>query len=538
MDEQRVLLSEMRILLADRIPATGLAPLEEGFELVESTDLDDDGLREALAGVDAVLVRSSTTLDRTVLEGQTRLRVIGRAGVGVDNIDVQAATEQGIAVFNAPSGNTASAAELTLALMLAVMRKVAAADRSMRAGEWDRKRFRGSELQGKTLALVGAGRIGGEVARRARAFGMRVIAYDPYLQEERARKLEIESVSLQEAMERGDVVSLHVPLTDATRGLIGADELGRMKPSAVLVNAARGGVLDETALADALRSESIAGAALDVYESEPLPADHPLRSLDNAVLTPHIGAATEEAQHNVAYEVAESVRNALLTGDVSRAINGPAVGGDLIRRLGPLMELGGRLGQVARALCGRIETLDVRYAGTAAEEALRPLTAAALVGLLRDVLGSDNVNLVNAGHLAESRGIHTSRSYLQEDSGFPEYLELRVAGHGCEARVAGALRGDHPRIVRIDDYGVDVRPEGVLVILRNRDVPGVIGHVGTLLGEAGVNIGEYHQGRMEAGGEALAAIAVDGKLPSELLDALAGLPEILAVHQVALSPGT
>lgn len=524
----------MRVLLADRIPATGLAPLEESFELVESTDLDGDGLRTALAAVDAVLVRSSTTLDRAVLEGQRRLRVIGRAGVGVDNIDVQAATEQGIAVFNAPSGNTASAAELTLALILAVMRKVAAADRAMRTGQWDRKRFRGSELQGKTLALIGAGRIGGEVARRARAFGMRVIAYDPYLQEDRAKKLELEPVSLEQALERGDVVSLHVPLTDATRRLIGAQQLARMKRSAVLINAARGGVLDEAALADALREQRIAGAALDVFETEPLPADHPLRSVENAVLTPHIGAATEEAQHNVAYEVAQAVRDALLSGDVSGAINGPAVRGDLIGQLGPLMELSTHLGQVARALCGRIETLEVRYAGDAEEEALRPLAAAALVGLLRDVLGTDNVNLVNAGHLAESRGIHTSRSHLDEDTGFPEYLELRVAGHGCETRVAGAVRGDHARIVRINGYEVDVRPAGVLVILRNRDVPGVIGHVGTLVGEAGVNIGEYHQGRIEAGGEALAAIAVDGKLDADLLRQLGNLPDILAVHQVAL----
>ena len=529
-----MLLKDRRVLLADRIPASGLAPLEEEFELVEATGLDTAGLRDALAEADAVLIRSSTTLDRSVLEGQSRLKVIGRAGVGVDNIDIEAATEQGIAVFNAPSGNTASAAELTMALMLAVMRKVPAADRSMRAGEWDRKRFRGAELQGKTLALIGAGRIGGEVARRARAFGMRIIAYDPYLQEERAKHLEIEAVPLDEALRRGDVVSLHVPLTDGTRGLIGADQLALMKPTAVLVNAARGGVLDETALADALRQERIAGAALDVYAAEPPSDDHPLRDLENVVMTPHIGAATEEAQHNVAHEVAQSVRDALLTGDVSRAINGPAVGGELVRRLGPLMDLATRLGQVARALCGRIETLDVRYGGSAEEKAVRPLTTAVLVGLLRDVLGPENVNLVNATHLAAGRGIHTSRSFIQDPGGFPELLEVRVAGHGCETRVAGTVRGDHARIVRINDYELDVRPSGVLVILRNRDVPGVIGHVGTLLGQAGVNIGEYHQGRLEAGGEALAAIAVDGKLSARLLEELSDLPEILTVHQVAL----
>lgn len=534
MSEQRVLLSDRRILLADKIPASGLAPLQEEFELVEATDLDHDGLREALRGVDGVLIRSTTTLDRSVLEGQTRLKVIGRAGVGVDNIDVQAATEQGIAVFNAPSGNTASAAELTLALILAAMRKVAAADRSMRAGEWDRKRFKGAELLGKTLALVGAGRIGGEVARRARAFGMTIIAHDPYLQEERARQLEIETVSLEEAMRRGDVISLHVPLTDATRGLIGAEQMALMKPTAVIVNAARGGVLDEDALADVLRQGRIAGAALDVYATEPLPADHPLRSLDGVVMTPHIGAATREAQHNVAHEVAQSVRHALLTGDVSRAINGPAVSDDLMRRLGPFMELATRVGQVARALCGSIEAAEIRFAGPEAEEALDPLAAAVGVGVLKDVVGADSVNLVNAVHLAESRGIHIGRARAEGPKDGAGFVDVRVRGDGCETRVAGAVRGGHPRIVRINDYEIDVRPEGILVILRNRDVPGVIGSVGTLLGQAGVNIGEYHQGRLEAGGEAMAALAIDGKLDGELLRQLEDLPDVLAVHQVAL----
>ncbi len=524
-----------RILLADKIPATGLAPLEgDRFELDESTGLEGEDLRDALSRYDGVIIRSSTTLDRAALEHADRLRVIGRAGVGVDNIDVQAATEKGIAVFNAPSGNTTSAAELTLALILAAMRKVAAADRSMRGGEWARKRFRGAELHGKTLALIGAGRIGGEVARRARAFAMNVIAYDPFLQEARARQLGIEMVSLQDALTRGDVISLHVPLTDSTAGLIGADEIALMKPSAVLVNAARGGVLDETALADALGDRRIAGAALDVYASEPLPANHPLRALDDVVLTPHIGAATLEAQHNVAYEVAEAVRDALLQDDYSRAINAPAVGGQLLRRLAPLMTLGTRLGQLGRGLAGTVQAVEVRYAGDAAEEALRPLTAAAMVGILMDIVGPDGVNLVSALHLAESRGIHISRVLLEPDADYGEYLELRIAGGGRETRIAGALRGDHPRIVRIDAYPVDVRPGGVLVILRNRDVPGVIGHVGTLLGEAGVNIGEYHQGRLEAGGEALAAIAVDERLTPELMAALADLPDVMSVRQVQL----
>lgn len=525
----------IRVLLADRIPSSGLGPLEDDrFELVESTGLDGQDLRDALADAQGVIVRSTTTLDAAALDGAHRLRVIGRAGVGVDNIDVEAATARGIAVFNAPSGNTTSAAELTLALVLGVMRKVAAADRSMRAGEWDRKRFRGSELFGKTLALVGAGRIGGEVARRARALGMKVVAYDPYLQDERARQLHITAVSLEDAMRQGDVISLHVPLTDATAGLIGRDQLALMKPTSVIVNAARGGVLDESALVDVLREQRIAGAALDVYTTEPLPGDHPLRSLDNVLLTPHIGAATLEAQHNVAYEVAESVRDALLHDEFSGAINAPAVGSDLLRRLQPLMKLATRLGQLARALASTVQAVEIRYGGQFAEEALRPLTAAAMVGILEDVVGRGGVNLVSSLHLAESRGIQVRRVLLDPEADYVEHLELRIAGGGRETRVAGALRGNHPRIVRVDAFPVDIRPEGVLVLLRNRDVPGVIGRVGTLLGEAGVNIGEYHQGRLEAGGEALAAIAVDDRLPPELIRELGSVPDVLNVRQVRL----
>lgn len=525
----------LRVLLADKIPASGLAPLQDDrFELIDSTGLEGAELREALQGVDGVVIRSTTTIDRASLPDNGRLRVIGRAGVGVDNIDVEAATERGIAVFNAPSGNTISAAELTLALILAVMRKVPAADRSMRQGGWDRKQFRGAELHGKTLALVGAGRIGSEVARRARVFGMRIVAYDPFLQEERARQLGIEILPLDQALAQGDVISLHVPLTDATANLLDRERLALIRPNAVVVNAARGGVIDEDALVEAVREGRLAGAALDVFNDEPLPPDHPFRSLENVVLTPHIGAATKEAQHNVAFEVAEAVRDALLEGDFSRAVNAPAVGGALMQELAPLMELARRLGQLGRGLAPTVEAVEVRYAGEHQEEALRPLTAAAMVGVLADVVGRGGVNLVNALHLAESRGIQISRMLLEADADYSEHLELRIAGGGMETRVAGALRGRDPRVVRIDAYPVDLRPEGVLLVLRNRDVPGVIGRVGSLLGGVGVNIAEYHQGRLEAGGEALAAVAVDGRLSPEVIGSLRELPEVISVRQVEL----
>ncbi len=525
----------LRILLADRIPESGLAPLhDDHFQLIPRFGLSGNELRAELDDADAVIVRSSTTITRESLATTSRLRVIGRAGVGVDNIDLPAATEKGIAVFNAPSGNTISAAELTLALMLAVVRKVPAADRSIRAGEWDRKRFRGSELHGKTLVLIGAGRIGTEVARRARAFGMRVVASDPFLQEERARQLGIEMESLDAALAHADILSLHVPLTDATLGLIDARRLDLLRPSAILINAARGGLVDEDAVVDRLRDGRLAGAAFDVYRDEPLPAGHALLELDNVVLTPHIGAATDEAQHNVAVEVAAAVRDALLEEDYSGAINAPAVGGELMRRIAPLLDLATRLGRLARALGGGGESLEVRYAGQNAEDVLRPVTAAAMVGVLTGIVGRGAVNLVNALLLAEARGVRISRVYLEAIAEFPEHLELRVAGGGLETRVAGCLRGNTPRIIRIDAFPVDVRPRGVLVILRNRDVPGVIGRVGSVLGDAGVNIAEYHQSRLEAGGEALAAVAVDEKLAPDVLGALRRLPDVLAVRQAEL----
>lgn len=525
------------MLVADAIAGEGLEPLraDPHFELIVQPGLSGEALATAMESVDAVLVRSATRITRESLARATRLKVIGRAGVGVDTIDVAAATERGIAVLTAPSGNTLSAAELTLALMLAVARRVAAADRSMHAGAWERKAFTGVELYGKTLGLVGAGRIGGEVARRARAFGMRVVAYDPFLTEERAHALHVELAPLDDVLRQSDVVSVHVPLTDGTHGLVGARELGLLRPGAFLVNAARGGVVDEQALVEALRTGRLAGAAVDVYAEEPLPADHPLRTLESVVLTPHLGASTVEAQHHVAIEIAEAVRLALLEGDLSLAVNAPAVGSAAMRALRPMLDLAERLGRLATSLTdGPVTRLEVRYAG-GVENALRPLAASAMVGVLSVALGRSAVNFVNAMHLAETRGILVDRVELSTEGDYAESLELRLTGVGAPTCVAGALlEGAHSRVIRVNEHRVDIVPRGTLVVIRNRDVPGVIGHVGTVLGSAGINIAEYHQSRLEAGGEALAAIAVDGKLDATLVTALRRLPEIVDVRQVQL----
>ncbi|MBV6521747.1 MAG: D-3-phosphoglycerate dehydrogenase [Gemmatimonadaceae bacterium] len=318
-----------KVLVADAIALDNLAPLRDDsrFELVAKPGLKGDDLANAMADVDAVLVRSATRITRESLAKATRLKVIGRAGVGVDTIDVAAATERMIAVLTAPGGNTISAAELTMALLLSLARKVPAADRSMRAGEWDKKSFSGIELYGKTLGLVGAGRIGSQVAKRARAFGMNIVVYDPILTRDKARELDAELASLDDVIAGADVLSVHVPLNDATRGLLGTAQFARMRPTALVLNVARGGVVDETALLTALQRKQIAGAALDVYENEPLPADHPFRSAPNVVLTPHLGASTHEAQEKVAIEIAEAVRDALLDGTIAQAVNAAAIAG-------------------------------------------------------------------------------------------------------------------------------------------------------------------------------------------------------------------
>jgi D-3-phosphoglycerate dehydrogenase len=531
-----------RVLLADPISDDGLGPLlgDDRFELVER---DDEDIADQLADVDAVIVRSGTTLTRALIEGAPRLRVIGRAGVGVDNIDIDAATERGVAVLNAPSGNTTSAAELTFALLLSLARRIPAADRSMRSGEWDRTSFRGMELHGKTLGLVGAGRIGAEVARRARAFGLRVVAYDPYLSDERADTLGLVVAPLDHVLEEADILSLHVPLTEATENLIDAGALARMKPGAFLINASRGGVVDEAALVDALRAGRLGGAALDVFADEPPATDHPLRGMEGVVLTPHLGAATREAQRSVAQEIAGAVRAALVHGDLSKAVNAPALSGDEMRRLQPMLRLAYVLGRLASAMCGgRFRDIEVCVGG-ASERATRPITARGVEGALASIVGRRAINLVNALHLAETRGIEVRRVTMSVPPDVSGQVQVRLGratdcfgGSPEGLRVQGSLlAGDHARLTRIGDFRVDVAAQGSLIMLRNRDVPGVIGQVGTILGNAGANIAEYHQSRQGGGGEALAVISLDGPVDAPTMDALRALSDVLDARQAQLT---
>ena len=534
-------MSEERFLVVamDQVSLSALEPLtgDTRFEVLVAKGWEPKRLQEAMSRAQGLIVRSSTEVTRKLLETSPNLRVVGRAGVGVDNIDLKVATERGIPVINAPQSNTASVAELAISLMLAVARKVVWADRSMQAGDWARSRFSGIELCGKTLSLLGAGRIGAAVANRARAFGMHTIAFDPYVTEDHASELQVERVPLVEALTRGDVVSLHVPLTSATEGMIGRRELRSMKPTAILVNTARGGVVDEEALVAALDAGEIAGAALDVFDTEPLPEQSLLRGAPNLVLTPHLGAATAEAQKLVASEIARGIREVLLDGDLSRALNAPSIGGEDLKALRPLLTLAKRVGRVAAVLgWGGMHRVDIALAAEA-DAILRPLSAAVVTGLLSPVVGGHNVNYVNAFHRAESRGITVRADIIPVRPDYAEYLEVVLETERGKVRVCGALLGVqlHPRIVQIDEFPLSIEPEGCLVVLRNRDVPGVIGKVGTLFGAKGLNIAEYMQARTGQGGKALAAITVDGKVGPGVLAALRREEEISDARAVFLS---
>jgi D-3-phosphoglycerate dehydrogenase len=448
--------------------------------------------------------------------------------MGVDNIDVVAATRRGIAVMNTPGGNTVSAAEHTLALLLSLVRRIPWAAESMRRGEWDRKKFGGTELRGKSLGLVGLGRIGSHVANVARALGMTVLAHDPYLSEARAAELGVTLSGLDELLGRADVISLHLPATEETRNLIDRRRLGLLKKTAVVINTARGGVVDETALLEAVESGALAGAALDVFEQEPLPKDSPLRRSDRIILTPHLAASTTEAQKRVSVEICRSVREALLTGVIGDAVNIPGLSAKVVQRLHPLLDLGRALGRLAGSVSqGRIESIDTQYGG-GEEEAPRPAALAVVEGVL-GAIGVEHVSMVNAMTLAEERGIKVSRGLTTPEKGFETTLGVKIRTDKRTTRVSGAVVGDRiGRVIQVDGFKVDLPPEGSIIVLRNRDVPGVIGRVGTAIGEAKVNIGSYHVSRRDT--EALAMIAVDHPPDSRLLRTLEGLPDVLEVR--------
>ncbi len=529
----------MNIFVSDDVSESGLEPLRNaGFTVEKRTGLTPQKLSEALRDCDGLIVRSETKVTAALMDAASRLRVVGRAGVGVDNIDVAAATQRGVVVMNAPDGNTITTAEHTIALLVSLARRVPQGNASLKAGNWERKKFIGVELQGKTLGIAGLGRIGRVVASRARAFGMSIVAYDPFVAPEQARDLELEIVPLDEVFARADFLTVHTPLTLETRGLIGRDAFERMKTGVRVINCARGGLVDERALYEAIKSGKVAGAALDVFEQEPPPADHPLLSLDEVIATPHLGASTKEAQEGVAVTVAEQMRDYLLTGALRGAVNIPALGTQELNILLPYTLLAESLGRFQAQLVDEaVREVRLEYSGEIAGMDAAPVTRAFLAGLLRDV--SARVNVVNAFLIAEERGIAVTSSYKRTGGEFSPAVRTEVIASMGSQTVSGTLfrsvgQEAKGRITEINGFHIEAIPRGHMLFMRSRDVPGVIGRVGTILGERGVNISRFHLGRRERGGEAISVIEIDAPLEPKTLEALRAFEHVISARQIEL----
>jgi D-3-phosphoglycerate dehydrogenase len=524
-----------RVAIADPLAADGLALLEEGgVEVVDASGLGREDLLGRLAGADALLVRSRTRVDRELLDAAPALKVVGRAGIGVDNIDLESATERGILVFNVPTANLLSATEHTFALLLALARRVAAADATMKAGEWNRKAFVGVELYGKRLGIVGLGRIGQQVARRARAFGMAVVAHDPFLDPAVAARLDLELLGLDELLEGVDAVTIHVPLTDGpdgTRHLLSGPQLARMREGALLVNCARGGVVDEAALLEALESGHIGGAALDVFEEEP-PTDRRLVRHPRVVATPHLGAQTREAQDRASREAARMALAALGGSLAVSAVNLPFTW-DGERDSGYLV-LAEQLGRLASAIVGGgVRRIAVDLWGLE-DELARPVSLGAARGALTASLGR-SVGFVNVERVAAERGVELVRRTRSGPGDYPTAIGVSLADGASEIELAGTLLdGRRPRVVRFGSIPLEFSPEGPLLILRSYDRPGVVGTVGNLLGEAGVNIADVHLARKDGEEDAWTVLRLDQDPEPALLDRLAALPAVRTVRRVDL----
>lgn len=528
-----------KIFVADDVSEGGLGPLRSaGFEVEKRPGLSAAELREALQDCEGLIVRSETKVTSELLDAASGLRVIGRAGVGVDNIDVNAATIRGIVVMNAPDGNTITTAEHTIALLISLARSIPQASSSLKSGHWDRKKFIGVELQGKTLGIVGLGRIGRVVASRARAMGMLIVAYDPFIAPEHARDLEIELAPLDEVYARADFLTVHTPLTPETRSLVDREAIAKMKHGARIINCARGGLIDEQALYEALLDGTIAGAALDVFSEEPPSSDNPLLKLEQVIVTPHLGASTKEAQEGVAYTVAEQMRDFLLTGAVRGAVNVPAVGMKEFNLLQPYVALAESIGRFQAQLVDKpVSEVRIEYAGEIVDVDAAPVTRAFLAGLLRDV--SARVNIVNAFLIADERGIKVTTTYVRSGGEMAPAIRTEISAGDSTQRLAGTLFGyggqrREGRITEIDGFYLEATPKGHMLVTRNHDVPGVIGGIGTILGQGGVNISRFHLGRRERGGEAMAVIEVDAPLNKETLQALRSLEQVISAQPIEL----
>jgi len=528
-----------KVLVSDPISDLGIQQLMDASDITvdKKTGLSEDELTAIIGEYDALLVRSQTTVTAKIMEAATNLKVVGRAGVGVDNIDLEAATQRGIIVINAPDGNTITTCEHTFAMMMALARHIPQAYAKTINGTWDRKSFLGVELRNKTLGVLGMGRIGSEVAKRAKAFGMDILGYDPFLTQERADKMGVKLASVDDILKNADFMTVHTPLTPETKHMISTPQFQIMKKGMRIINCARGGVVDELALVAAIDEGIVAGAAFDVFESEPPQADHPFLNHPNIIVTPHLGASTVEAQENVAIDVSEQVLHILRDEPFKNAVNMPPVAASVMNKLQPYFGLGEKLGSFAAQISAQaIQEIRIDYAGDLSEVDTQPLTRYILKGILSRHLGSE-ANIVNSLHLAKVRDLNVIVTSAPSTKGFTNLITVSLKGQdGSEQRISGTLlSGYGERIVRINDYSVDVLPAGHQILVSHTDKPGIIGNVGSLLGQKDVNIASMQVGRKIEGGEAIMILTVDKDVPKQVLVELTDLPNLKTAQEVVLA---
>jgi D-3-phosphoglycerate dehydrogenase len=526
----------MKILISDNLSTRGIDLLRrnEQFQVDVNTGLKPEELKKIIGDYQALIVRSETKVTADILSAAESLKVIGRAGTGVDNVDVPVATGKGIVVMNAAAGNSVTTAEHTISLLMSLARKIPQAHGKLKDGKWDKKSFMGVELAGKTLGIIGLGNIGKIVASRAVGLAMKVIAYDPFISREIASKTGIELGTLDEVFQRADFITVHTPLTDDTRGIIGRSAFAKMRDGVRIINCARGGLVDEGALYDAIKAGKAAGAALDVFVQETVSADHPLLTLDEVIVTPHLGASTSEAQDAVAVTIAEQVANFLLNGSIAGAVNVPAVSAEALESIAPYIKLGEKLGSFqAQFFDQPVSEVRISFSGEAAQLDVRPMTQAVLTGLLKSV--SARVNQVNASLIAEERGLRVTESKELGAQHFTSLIEVTVRNEANESKIAGTLFGRRDiRIVNIGSYRLEAVPEGQMLVLQNDDQPGVVGSVGTFLGDQKINIAQLYLSRNRAGGTAMAVYQVDSALDPATLAELAKVPYVISVKQIGL----
>jgi len=525
----------MKVLVSDKIADKGVEILKKaGLDVDVKTGMKPDELKACIGEYHGLVIRSATKPTAEIIEAAKNLKVIGRAGSGLDNVDKAAASKKGIVVMNTPGGNTITTAEHSIAMLFSLARMVPQATASMKAGKWEKKKFMGVELFNKTLGIIGLGNIGNQVAKKAQGLEMVVIAYDPFLSEDRAKALGIEKVSLDELFSRADFITIHTPLTLETKNLINSEAIGKMKNGVRIINCARGGIINEKDLYEALKSGKVAGAALDVFEKEP-PEDFSLIGLDNVICTPHLGAATEEAQENVAIAVAEQIADYLVRGTIRNAVNFPSIPADQVAKLQPYLNLAEKLGSfAAQVFEGGITGVTIEYTGDVSELNTAPITIAALKGLLTPIL-EETVNFVNAPFIAKERGIEIKETKSAGAGNYQSMLALRIKAKDKERYFAGTLFSKKdPRIVQIDDFAVEIVPEGIMLFIYNVDKPGVIGNLGSFFGKNNINIARMHFGRERAGGTAISVMSVDSPVTSRSLDEIKKMPNILSVKVLNL----